>query len=240
MQAIPLTEDIKNLVESAISSYEAGIQSVESILEPLRQTLEPHQNPFLETKQEQESINSQLRENLAKNNHLRRKDFDQMMQGVFSSQDEREKAVRNLLVNYLDEQKRLVNQLRDSLIRVKDAIVKGEINKIKYFQDAIKDIFVQQEKKKAEVTDKLNQLQNQQDQMLSRVKALLAKGNQLRIKDFKGMLKEFTLQRKERIHVKQERRERVHTMLADFKKRRLEWRANQTKTIPPITNTPKT
>jgi hypothetical protein len=233
--SLTITEELRNILDTTISSYEARIQSIESILEPVHDTLDTFQNSFLETKKEREEANIQLRENLAKNSNLRRKDFDQMMQGVLLTQDEKEKVARGLLVSYLNEQKEMVVTLKAHLASVRDCLNNGQIDKIKEFQGRIKEMFAQVEKKKEEVTAKLKELKVEQNQMLSRIKALLAKGEELRIKDFKEMIREFRLQHKERIAQKHQRKVEVQRMLSGFKKKRLEWRRRR-KQIPPITN----
>ena len=230
-----LTEDLKNIVENTISSYEARIQSIESILEPIHQILDTFQQPYLETKQEQQIANLQLRESLSKNSHLRYKDFDQMMQGIVLTQDEKEKVARSLLVSYLNDQKEMVYALKDNLTKVRDAISNGQLDKIKEFHGVIKEMFACAQKRKEEVTSKLKELQEEQAQVLSRVKVLLAKGNELRIKDFKEMLREFKIQHQLRIAQKLERKVEVRSMLADFKKKRMQWRKQ--KKIPPVTTT---
>ena len=233
-----LTEDLKNTLESAISSYETRIQSIESILEPIHQTLDTFEGSFSETKQEQEKANLQLRESLAKNSHLRYKDFDQMMQGALLSRDEKEKAARSLLMNYLNEQKEMAHALKDNLTKVRDALNNGQVAKIKEFQGIIKEMFAQAQKRKEEVTSKLKELQEEQSKVLSRVKALLTKGEQLRIKDFKEMLREIKIQHEVRVTQKLERKEEVRRILFDFKKKRLELRKQ--KKISPVTDTVNT
>ena len=92
-----LVEELKSLTENIISSYESRIQSIEGIFDTTHQLLEGFQESFLDTKQEREKLSAELRENLVKNESLRRKDFDNMMQGILSTQDEREKEVRYIL-----------------------------------------------------------------------------------------------------------------------------------------------
>jgi len=222
MQTMPtiLTEELKNFIDNTIFSYEARLQSIESILGPIHQT----QRSLLETKQEQEKANTQLRESLSKNNHLRKKDFDQMMKSVFLTQDEKGEVAKGLLVNYLNEQKEMVYALKDNLAKVRECLNNGQGDKIKEFQSVIKEKFSQVERRKEEVTAKLKELQEEQAKMLIQVKALLAKGNELRIKDFKEMLMEFRMQHKERIVQKLERKKEVRNMLVDFRKRRKQWR----------------
>ena len=58
--------------------------------------------------------------------------------------------------------------------------------------------------------------------MVKKLKELLAKGRDLRIKDFKSMLEEFNISHKERITRQEERGEEVQRMLGNFKKKRVE------------------
>lgn len=219
MKAMPLSREMKGIVENVISSYEARIQSMEAIFDTTHQILHGFQDSFLDAKQE-EKITSELRESLAENESLRKKDFNNMMQGILSVQDEREKEVRNLLKGYLNGQKKVAQTLRDNLAKVKYVLVEGEIGRVKEFQEMIKEILIKQEERKDEVSSKLKEFQKEQQEMAKTLKELSAKGRELRIKDLKLMLKKFNAQHKERLARKEERREEVCSMLGDFKIRK--------------------
>jgi len=234
---------MKNITENVISSYEWSIQSIEAILDTTHQFFEGFQDSFLDTKQERDKINGELRESLAKNESLRRKDFDNMMQGILSTQDEREKEVRNLLKTYLNEQKEMARALRENLEKFKDSIPKGEAQRVKEFQVMIKEILVKQDERKDKVTSKLKEFQKEQQEMAKRLRELLAKGKELRIKDLKSMLKEFKARHQERIARQGERRQEVKNLLGGFKKERVEaaknWRSAQKKMAQRRTDLPK-
>ncbi|MBI5182918.1 MAG: hypothetical protein HY999_00950 [Nitrospinae bacterium] len=191
-KVMPLSEDMKDIVEDMISSYDMRIQSIGAIFDTTYQLLEGLQDSFLDTKQEQERINAELRENLAKNGSLRRKDFDNMMQGILLTQEEREREVRNLLKTYLNEQKKMIHALRENLAKIKDAIAKGDIQRVKDFRGMIiEKIFAKPEERKEDLTSNLKRFQREQKALSKRLKRLLAKGDELQIKDIKLMLKEF-------------------------------------------------
>jgi len=240
---MPLAEDMKDITEDIISSYEVRIQSIGDIFDTTHQLLRGFQDSFLDTKQEREKINAELRENLAKNDSLRRKDFDNMMQGILSTHEEREKEVRNLLDSYLNAQKEMAQALRENLSKVKDALAKGEAGRIKEFQAMIKEILARQEERKEEVTSNLKEFQKEQQEMAKRLKTLLDKGKELRINDLKSMLKEFKVLHEERIARQEERREEVCHILGDFKKERTEaaknWQALQKKMAQRRSKSPK-
>ena len=191
METMSIAEETKNIVEEIVSSYEDRMQSIGSIFDVTHQVLEGFQNSFLNTKQKREKINAELRENLAKNWSLRRKDFDNMMQGILLAQEEREEEVRNLLNRYLSEQKEMADVLRDNFTKVKDSLTRGEVQRVKEFQVYIKEILAKQDSRKDEVSSKLREFQKEQQEIVKSLEELSAKGRNLRIKDFKLMLEKF-------------------------------------------------
>ena len=221
---MPSVKDMENIVDNVLSSYGARVQSIADTFDTTSQLLEGFQGFFLDTKQEREKVSAELRENLAKNEHLRKKDFDNMMQDILSTQDEREKEVRNLLKNYLNEQKEMVQVLREDLEKFKNSLAKDEVQRVREFQVLIKNIFTKQDERKNEVTSKLKNFQKEQQEMAKILKGLLAKRRELRIKDFKSMLKEFRFQHKKRISHQEERKQEVRSMLEGFKKERMDSR----------------
>ncbi|MFH1287493.1 MAG: hypothetical protein ABII25_02225 [bacterium] len=207
---MPLTEEIKDsVVDNIISSYEDRIQDVGEIF----------QDSFLDTRQESEKINNELRDSLAKNSSLRKKDFDQMMLGVFSFQVNREKEVKDLSRAYFNEQKETAKSLRENLKKFKESLVSGEVQRVHEFQGMIREILIKQEERKNEVTSKLKEFQKEQQEMAKRLKELLAKGRELRIKDLKLMLEEFNAQRKERVLDNKNRKEDIREKLLSFRGR---------------------
>ena len=215
-----LAEEMKDLVDNIFASYEARSRSIGSLFDTTHQILEGFQSSFFEARKERENINSQLRESLTENESLRRKDFDQMMRGILSVQEDRENHVREELNRYLVEQGEMVHMLGDSLAAFKDTLARGEVQRIKEFKSLIEGIIAKQDERKNEVTFKLKEFQKQQQELTRTLKELLAKGHELRIKDFKQMLGEFHERRKERIFVKKERRLDVCDRLNELHKER--------------------
>lgn len=217
-----MQDDVRDSLDTIISSYEDRIKSVESTYDSIFQIFHTFQTFFIDVKQEQEQTNTQLRENLARNGSLRKKDFDNMMQDVLKTQDEREEEVKGLLNAYLNEQYKMASLLRKNLSEVRGALAKGEVEKIREFKGLIRSLLDEQESKKEEITSNLKEFQKEQERVATGIKALLAKGNELRIRDFKRMLKEIQIQNRERIERTLERRREVMGMLADFERQRTE------------------
>lgn len=227
---------MKDIVEDMISSYETGIQRTATIFDTTQQILTGFQDSLLDTldtKEEREGVRSQLRESLARNRSLRRKDFDNMMQGTLSIQDEREKEVRSLLKGYLNDQKGMAQGLREGLRKFQDSLTKGETQRVKEFECMIKGILAKQDERKREVTSKLKDFQKEQQEMTKKLKELLDRGSKLRARDLKSMLEEFRSRHEERMTRQKERKEEVQGMLNDFRKEReeagKEWRSMQKK-----------
>lgn len=206
------------------------IENIDNLFETTHLILSEFQQPLFELKEQRENIKVQLQDLLAKNEHLRRKDFDQMMWRILAAQVEKEKETRDLLNNYLNEQRTNLNLLRENLARIKEALANGQGLQVKESQEALNQILTQQDKRKQEVTTKLNEFQGEQKQMTRRFLELLAKGRELRIKDLKIMLQEFDANRRKRLVQRgerkaeaQKRKESVRVMLDEYKKKRSEF-----------------
>lgn len=227
---MPEALDLKNAVENILNSYETKIENIGSLFESTHLFLNEFQEPLLEAKRIREEIHCQLREALSQNEHLRHKDFDRMIQGILSSQAEKENQIRNLLNNYLAEQKEMIVVLKENFSKIRDALTCGQAQVAKESQAAINQMLTQQDKRKQEITHQLKEFQREQKKLQERLLELLAKGRELRIKDLKTMLKEFDASRRARLARQEERkievqkrRQDIHSMLGEFKRKRKEF-----------------
>ena len=214
-----LAGEMKDIVDRIVSSYEARIQNIGNLFDATHQILLNVQGSLFDARQEREKLNTELRESLAKNRSLRRRDFDRMMQGIILAQEDREQEVKDLLNSYLSEQKKRTENLRESLKEFKGCLEKGEAQRVKEFQKLIKGILAKQEERKDQVTSRLKELRKEQKVLASRFKELLAKGRELRIKDLKAMLEEFKTRSSGGLTRQQEREKEVRQLLDDYKQR---------------------
>ena len=205
--------ELNNAVEDIIASYEERIESISTIFDDAGIILGEFHRCVSDTAEEREKIRSDLRNNLAKNESLRKKDFDCMMNGILAAQNGREKEVRAMLGRYLSEQKEMTTQLRGHLCGFRDSLARGEAERLKSFQSLIRDILSEQEARKVEITEKLRAFQQEQTMLAVTLRDLLAKGRELRIKDLKSMLREFGEEQQRRFVDRQERRQAVFGML---------------------------
>ena len=218
---MPEVLDLKNAAKNVISSYETRIESVGAMFDTAHQILDDFQGAFFDNKEEGRKINTELRDILSRNEHLRKKDFDSMTQGVLSAQEDREAEVKSSLKGYLDQQMEMARALREDLAEFKDALAKGDVRRVKEFQEMTKGILANQDARKEEVSSKLREFQKEQQEMAKGLKALLAKGRSLRIKDLKEMLQKFRTQHKERLAQQIERGREVNKMLGRTKRQKL-------------------
>jgi hypothetical protein len=214
--------DKDSIPESIISSYEARIQSIGTFFEATGQIVQDFQDTLLNTRAEREQISGQLRESLARNASLRKKDFDRMMGIISSYIDQSEQEIRQLSRKYLDEQTKLMWRLREGLQEFRDALADNREEKVKKLQTLINDILCQQDESKNKVTSKLKQFQRGHQQTSKMLTKLLAKGEKLRMRDFKRTLAEFERQRRQRAAYREQRRRQVRDMLGRFKAERTE------------------
>ncbi len=217
-----MVTDKDNILDSVISSYETRIQSIGTFFEATSQIVQDFQDTLLNSRAEREQISSQLRESLARNASLRKKDFDRMMGIISSYIDQSEQEIRELSRKYLDEQTKLMWRLREGLQKFRDALADNREEKVRELQTLINDILCKQTKSKKKVTSKLKQFQRGHQRTSKMLAELLAKGEKLRMRDFKQTLAEFKKQRRERVACRERRRRQVRDMLGRFKAERTE------------------
>lgn len=208
------------VMEDIISSYEQRIEGVQSIFDTTRLVLTDFQEGADQAREEQELIHRQLRDVLARNENLRNKDYDLMIQRIVEPRREQEKEIRALLNEFLADQQRLAASLKECYGQIRDQLAKGNTPQILDLLKSIKELLAEQDRSKQELTSNLREAQADQQATVKMVKQLLVKGNSLRIKDFKDMLATIQSQGKERIARKFKRREEVRQMLAEFKQQR--------------------
>ncbi|MBA4418314.1 MAG: hypothetical protein C0392_10455 [Syntrophus sp. (in: bacteria)] len=214
--------NIEHTVEEIITSYEERLESIGIIIDNTETVLGKLQESMSNTKQEREKLNIDLRDTLARNESLRKKDFDTMMNTILLSQDDREREVRGLLSSYFAEQRDMARMLRENLGSFRNSLNRDNIDRVKEFHQMLQDILKKQEKRKTEVTTKLKTYQKEQNEISSTLVELLSRGRDLRTKDLKLMLRQFEARSMERAIQHRERKEDVQMMLNSFRKERLE------------------
>ena len=201
-----VVEEMKRVAEEIVLSYQSRISTVATIIDDTYQLLD-------DFKIKRNEMNNQLKETLARQGFLRKKDFDDMMRDILSHQDEREKHVKELLKTFFEEQKEIAEIIKKSL-------TEGEKVRIGDFKNSLKDIQVRQKARENEVSVMLKEFQTEYKEMTESLRSLLDKRETIRVNEFKVMLKDI---RSRQIG----RAKEVRTRLDEFRKERqdglLEW-----------------
>ncbi len=170
-------------IESVIDSYEARVKTVGALM---KKTVEVLKRFDLE--QEEKVV--ELRDLLAKAESLRRKDFDTLMVKIWAQRREKEEKVSHTLDSFLKEQEELVAWLRK-------VIADGNI-RLEEFRLLSQNFITRQKQAEEELSRMLRELHLEQEELETGLKQLLQKGEKVRIKDFKAMIKAIRLRQEGR------------------------------------------
>ena len=183
-------EDMSKLTEEIISSYESRIFTVGSIVDDAHQVID-------DFRAKRNIMSSKLKETLAQEGSLRKKDFDNMMKDLFSIQEEREKEVRDLLKTYLEEQKETAKTIRENFKKNETARIAGEKIRGNDFRKMLEDIRTKQTSRESEVCEMLKEFRKEHKETSESFRNLLSKEKAVRVKDVKMMLKNANAKRME-------------------------------------------
>jgi hypothetical protein len=209
-------------IEEIISSYEERLQSIGFIIDNTQMILGEFQETIPNVKEDTDSLKDKLRNTLARNESLRKKDFDAMMNTILLAQTTREAEVKGLLNSYLAEQRDMAKTLRKTLESFRGFLYRDNIDRVEEFHQMFQNILKKQEERKAEVTTELKRCQKEQSELSDSLVELLSRGRDLRTKDLRVMLKKFGIRSTERAIQHRERKEDVQAMLNSFKTERYE------------------
>lgn len=102
--------NLKNLAEDIVVSYDARVKVVGEIVEDTHKILDGF-------RKNREEMSDNLREVLAKSESLRKKDFSAMMQDILLTQHKKEENVKKMLAGFREEESRVAEHLRGLLKR---------------------------------------------------------------------------------------------------------------------------
>ena len=184
-------EDMKRVTEEIICSYESRIVDIGKIIDDTHHLL----NTF---KAKRMLMNTQLQETLAREGSLRKKDYDSMMEDIFSHQDTREKQIRTLLKNYLEEQKNVARSIHDNFKNNRTLRAEEEKTRIAEFRNVLNEIQEKQKSREKEIREMLKQFRQEHRETAESLQELLRKGESVRVKDLKVLMKNIQVKRIER------------------------------------------
>ena len=167
--------DVKELAVSIIDSYEMRVSTVTTLMTQANNLLKSFQI-------EMEDMITQLRDNLAKSESLRRKDFDIMMQTMVDRMRELEQEEQNRFIQFQLEESEMIVRFR-RLVSGESLVVTEDMETLR------EDVHTRQKERERCIVNGLKQFQIAQEEFRSGVKILLLKGDGVRIKDLKQMLR---------------------------------------------------
>lgn len=213
-------EEVGGIVDEVLSVYEESVGTVEQIVSAPYRFIELEERLF-SARRERGEIFVTLKELLANNDSLRKKDFDCMMSRILDAQEKREEEVRQMLRSYFDDQKEMASVLREKLRSFRAALGRGDQEFIRQFRIFADDLFQERERRKKYVEGKLHEYNQSQQEMAGALRKLLSRGKELRVRDLKNLLADFECFRVRRKRERSEREEKVADMLKGFKEKRL-------------------
>ena len=161
-------------VESVIDSYEAQVRTVAALM---RQTVEVLRN--LDCEQEEEVL--ELRDLLARAESLRRKDFDTLIAKIWARRREKKGEIGQTLESFLIEQQEMVTWLRK--------VVSNGYISLEEFKLLSQNMLTRQKEQEGKMSRMLREFHMEQEELGTGLKKLLEKGEKVRIKDFKAMIR---------------------------------------------------
>ena len=178
-----LSNGVHNIVKGIVDSYESKVRVVTSLMREVYQKIK---NYHIEQEQ---SIN-RLKDILAKNEYLRKKDFDTLMAGIRNQQEAREKEITQMIGDFCEEEEKIASKLKE-ILSVRNS---SSLEEFKILKEEMLGRPKERERRIAQI---LKDFHRDQEELDTALKMLLGKGSSVRIKDFKAMVKAFQIKSKD-------------------------------------------
>lgn len=167
--------DLKVLANGIIDSYEIRVNTINALMAQANQILKGFQTEI-------EEMIARLRENLAKTENLRKKDFDRMFSDVIERRRQREDETEKSLKRFQEEEVEMINCLRK-------IILSGNSSTRKDIETIKNDISKRQKEREKRIIKTLKGFQIEQEEFRFALKKLLSKGESVKIKGLRAMLR---------------------------------------------------
>jgi len=175
---------MRHVIEDIIASYETRVQMVGALMRHATTLLE-------EARREQEEMAVKLRAHLARAESLRYRDFDRLMEQIWIERRATEKKVLQMIEGFQREEEAVVTQMKQILAGAEHPTSED----FRMMQD---NILTRQSEREHELSELLKHILLEQEQLSAAFRKMLAKGEHLRIKDFKAMLSDLMAWRRYR------------------------------------------
>jgi len=176
MEIVDHTKSLTRGVREILDSYEKRVESVGALM---RQAIEVVKN----SQQQQEEKVGELRNVLAKTESLRKKDFDRMMEEMWGQRRKRETEIHDTLESFLSEEKEIIDELSKKLVEA------GRPMKMDDFTVLKERILNRQREREKKISAILKSFHLEQEELSTALRKLLLKGERVKIKDLKDMIR---------------------------------------------------
>ena len=177
-------EELKALANSIIDSYEMRVSTVNTLMVQANNILKAFQ-------MELEEMIAGLRDNLAKSESLRKKDFEHMIKDVIECRMKREQEAEQSFKLFQEEEEEMIECLRD-------IIFSGNSSGSDDIEAIREDILKRQKMREKKIVKSLKYFQVEQEELRVALKKLLSKEKNVKIKDFKTMVNTLRVQQSDR------------------------------------------
>lgn len=177
------SEEFKELIEKIFDSYESKVKMVTSLMRQVHQKIIKYQN-------EQDLMINRLRDILANNEFLRKKDFDLMIAEINKDKKTREREISQTVEEFCTEEEKIVAELKE-ILTLKSTSILEDFTIVKN-----KILSRSTENREKRVSRMLKDFHRDLEEINTALRMLLEKGSSVKIRDFKAMLKAFRIERK--------------------------------------------
>jgi hypothetical protein len=171
--------------ETRIQKIQAAFESSENLTESSHSLFDNVHNSLTDLKKQREILNTRLCDTLAKNGSLRKKDYNTMMSGILANLDQKEREAQCQFLNFIEDQKKTAQSLKNSLLGIKDITSPDASGKISIIKEQLSLISRMQEVRKESVMKTFTDFQNMHNKMMECLEQLLDKGDHLLVNDIK-------------------------------------------------------
>ena len=173
-------EELRALANSIIDSYEVRVSTVNTLMAQANNILKGFQI-------ELEEMIAGLRDNLARSESLRKKDFEYMIKDVIERRMQREQEAEQSFKLFQEEEGEMIARLRD-------IILNGNSSSPNDIETIREDILKRQKMREKKIVKSLKCFQIEQEELRIALKKLLSKGENVKIRDFKTMVNTLRVQ----------------------------------------------
>ena len=168
-----------------IQKIQNAFQSSENIKESCHCLVDSVEDSLEYLKKKRNIISSKLCDVLAKKESIRKKDYNSIMDEIYSMLDEKENTAKNHFINYIEDQKEFTQSLKNIIINISAYSKADLVSANSLLKAELSEIAEIQEKRKETVIKILTDFQEMHKKVMEYLESLLEIGDNITIKDIK-------------------------------------------------------